>query len=118
MCRAACFLRFLREGRKATGHARTKEGGVDHDERKTESNVRIGDGVDGWSRCCVLYAPQRGSRTRRDLRRYAGHKLDEIGEMKDSVRGYTSELLSGVKDNAKACIAKTRETIVDTFSMA
>ena len=59
----------------------------------------------------LLFAPQSGRKTRRDIRKYANHKLDELEDMREDVSTYVDERLVDAKTLMKTCIESAQHNL-------
>lgn len=62
---------------------------------KTLGILCVGAGI--GASMALLYAPQSGRRTRRDLLRYGNRTLDQIRDFKDDVSGRVDDVLQSSK---------------------
>jgi gas vesicle protein len=60
----------------------------------------IGAGV------ALLYAPQSGSRTRRDLRRFGTRKMDQFRDFGSEVSNYVSDCVDATREKSKMLQAR------------
>jgi gas vesicle protein len=71
-------------------------------------------GVGAGTVATLLYAPQSGKRTRKDLRRYANRKLHQLGDLQDTMTAFVGNGVDELKDSISVCIMDTKRAVDET----
>jgi gas vesicle protein len=66
---------------------------------KTVGILSVGAGIGAG--VALLYAPQTGRRTRRDLWRFGTLKMDQVRDFGNEVSSYVSDCVDGAREKSK-----------------
>ncbi len=73
-------------------------------------------GAGAGAATALLYAPRSGKRTRRDLRKFVGHKLDRMEDFRSDAVSYASGRLAVAKDSLGTCMTSARNAFQESCS--
>ena len=59
----------------------------------------------------LLFAPQSGKRTRRQVRKYANRQIDNLQDMKNNFTSYVDDRMDGVRTAMTNCIESAQHSL-------